>query len=131
MSRTAQKTGPEDQPQAAAPAAKDAPKFKEIKEGDIVPLDFVGTPPVPITRVPAAYPDPARLLRAEGTVTVNALVSETGDVIETRILKGIKNAPGLEQASQQAVRKWKFLPGAVGATRVKVWVPVLIEFKRK
>lgn len=126
---------PSDRPRAGGPdkptALKEAPNISDFEEGDVVPLDLVDTPPVPITRVAAAYPPQARLLRFEGTVTVNALISENGDVIETKILKGLKNAAGLDQASEQAVRKWRFSPASAKGKKVKVWFPVVIEFKRK
>lgn len=117
-------------PEAAAPRM-DGFKLNEIKEGDVVPLNLVDTRPVPVTRVPAVYPSQANLLRIEGTVTVDALVSEKGDVIDARIIKGIKYAAGLEQASLEAVRKWKFTPASAYGFKVKVWFPISIEFKKK
>jgi periplasmic protein TonB len=116
---------------STAPGSPANPKLSDIKEGDIVPRDLVDTPPVPVIRVPAAYPPQPRLLRVEGTVIVNALVSETGDVIDTKILQSIKNAAGLEQASLEAVRKWKFSPASINGLKVKVWIPIAIEFKKR
>ena len=105
-------------------------KLDEIKEGDILPLDLVDTPPVRIKSSPAVYPEHARSSGIEGTVTINALVSEKGDVIDAKILTSIKNAVGFDQASLQAVRRWKFEPAAVKGIKVKVWIPVAIEFKK-
>ncbi len=121
---------PPAKPEAAVPRT-DGFKLNEIKEGDVVPLNLVDTKPVPVTRVPAVYPSQASLLRIEGTVTVNALVSEKGDVIDARIIKGIKYAAGLEQASLEAVRKWKFTPASAYGFKVKVWFPISMEFKKK
>jgi protein TonB len=105
-------------------------KLDEIKEGDILPLDLVDTPPVRIKSSPAVYPEHARSSGIEGTITINALVSEKGDVIDTEILTRIKNAVGFDQASLQAVRRWKFEPATVKGIKVKVWIPVAIEFKK-
>lgn len=106
------------------------PKLDEIKEGDILTLDLVETRPVLIKSIPAVYPEHARRLGIEGTVMINALISEKGDVIATEILKSIKNAVGFDQAALQAVRRWKFEPATVKGIKVKVWVPVAIEFKK-
>ena len=105
-------------------------KLDEIKEGDVLPLKLVETPPVLIKSVPAVYPEHARSLGIEGTVMINALVSEKGDVIAAEILKGIKNAVGFDQAALRAVRKWKFEPASVNGIKVKVWIPVAIDFKK-
>jgi TonB family protein len=65
----------------------------------------------------------------EPTVTVGALVSETGKVIRTRILEGAKNAAGFNQAAEQAVRLWKFRPATIKNLKVKVWLPVSVQFR--
>jgi periplasmic protein TonB len=105
-------------------------KLDKIKEGDLVPLDLVESPPLVIKRIPAAYPEHARSLGIEGTVTINALVSEKGNVIDTKILENIKNAVGFDRAAIQAVRGWKFEPATVNGIKVKVWIPVAVEFKK-
>jgi len=66
----------------------------------------------------------------EGTVIINALISEKGDVIETEIIQGIKNAVGFDQAALKAIRQWKFEPASVKGINVKVWMRVGIEFKK-
>jgi len=100
-----------------------------IKEGDLVPLELAETPPEVVKKVEAIYPDWARSSGLEPTVTVGALVSETGKVIRTRILKGAKNAAGFNQAAEQAVRLWKFRPATIKNLKVKVWLPVSVQFR--
>jgi protein TonB len=119
-----------DAGQNAAAAPPSDPKLDQIKEGDILTLDLVDTPPVVIRKIPAAYPEHARSLNIEGTVMINTLVSEKGDVVDTKILKNIKNAVGFDQAALQAVRRWKFEPATVKGIKVKVWIPVAIDFKK-
>jgi len=106
------------------------PILDRIKEGDIVPLDLVDTPPVAIRKVSAAYPEHAGSLRIEGTVTVKILVSEKGDVVDAKILTGIKNAVEFDRSALNAVRRWKFEPATVKGIKVKVWISVAIEFKK-
>jgi len=90
----------------------------------------VETPPVVIRRVRAAYPSYASASTIEGTVIVNALVSEKGDVIKTEVIKDMEDAFGFKQAAQSAVRQWKFEPASIKGIRVKVWIPVAIDFKK-
>ena len=119
------------------PAAKDTEdpqkadfKLDAVKEGDLLPLDLLDTPPTAIRRVPAVYPSYAGASSIEGTVMINVLVSEKGDVIKTEIVRGLKGAFGFDQAAQTAVRRWKFEPGSIRGIRVKVWIPIAIEFKK-
>jgi protein TonB len=106
------------------------PRLDQIKEGDVLALGLVETPPVVTKKFAAAYPEHARSLSIQGTVTINVLVSEKGDVIDAKILQGIKNAVGFDQAALQAARRWKFEPATIKGIKVKVWVPIAIEFKK-
>jgi len=125
-------TNPGGQPvKTAQDPPKSDLKLDEIKEGDILPLDLVDTPPVAVKRVPAAYPPNAVAWAIEGTVIINILISEKGDVIKTEIVRGMKEAFGFDQAAQRAVRQWKFEPASIRGMRVKVWIPVAIEFKKE
>ena len=122
---------PEKKP--PADAASDPPaeiKLDQVKEGDVLSLELVETAPTVIKRFPAVYPEHARRLGIQGTVTINVLVSEKGDVADAKILQGIKNAVGFDQAALQAARKWKFEPATVKGIKVKVWVPIAIEFRK-
>jgi TonB family protein len=64
-----------------------------------------------------------------GTVTVNTLISESGDVVRTEILKGIKGGQAIERAAEAAVKLWKFRPARKDGVNVKVWKPIDIHFK--
>jgi periplasmic protein TonB len=103
----------------------------QIKEGDIVALNMVDTLPVATRRIPAIYPSLARGARIEGTVTVNALISEKGSVVKAEIIQGMKGAFGFDQAAVQAVRRWKFEPATIKGIKVKVWLPISIVFKEQ
>jgi protein TonB len=110
---------------------KSAIKLDEIKEGDILPLDLVETLPVAIKRVAAIYPSYGGASLIEGTVMINGLISENGDVVQTEIIKGIKGAFGFDQAALRAVRQWKFEPASIKGIKVKVWISIAIEFKKE
>lgn len=116
--------------QNAPDPQKSAIRLDEIKEGDILPLDLVETLPVAIKRVAAIYPSYAGASLIEGTVMINALISENGDVVQAEIIKSMKGAFGFDQAAQRAVRQWKFEPASIKGIKVKVWLPIAIEFRK-
>ena len=86
-------------------------------------------PPKLIKTVDPVYPAAAQRLGIGGTITVNALIDEKGNVIDTGILKGIQDDRGLGRAAEMAVRKWKFEPARKNGVAVKVWKPFVIAFK--
>ena len=109
---------------------KSDPRIDAIKEGDLLSIDLVDIAPTAIKRVPAAYPSYTGASAIEGTVLVNALISEKGEVIKTQLIKGLKDAFGFDQAALRAVRQWKFEPASIKGIKVKVWIPIAIEFKK-
>jgi len=105
-----------------------------IKTGDLIPLSLVDTPPEPVKKVNPLYPSLAFTMGIEGTVIVNALISENGDVLKIQVIKrieGVENSFGLERASENAVKQWKFQPAIKDGVKVKVWKPIAIAFKKK
>jgi TonB family protein len=106
-------------PPAAVPA----------KEGDLVDLGSVTSPPTLVKKVNPVYPPGAQQRGLEGSITVNALIDEKGNVIDTGILKGIQDDMGLGKAAETAVRKWKFEPARKDGVAVKVWKSFVIAFK--
>ncbi len=117
---------------AATPPAK--PQAKEptrvlAKPGDLVDLADTDVQPVLLKKVNPIYPVQALNMGLGGTVTVNALVSERGDVLRTEILKGVKGGSGLEKAAETAIRQWQFKPAEKDGVPVRVWKPLDIVFK--
>ncbi len=103
----------------------------KAKAGDLVALEAVDVQPRALMTVNPTYPAQAQKFGLEGSVTVNALINENGDVISTGILKGLKDDGGLEKAAEAAVRKWKFQPAVKDGVNVKVWKAFAINFKAK
>jgi TonB family protein len=106
-----------------------APPVIPVKEGDLVDLALVDEPPQTLKSVQPNYPPAAQRAGLEGSITVNALIDENGDVIDTGILKGIINDRGLGKAAESAIKKWKFQPARKGGVNVKVWKPFIFIFK--
>ncbi len=114
----------------ANPGTAAAPPLKlQINEGDLIDLASVTEPPVPLKTIDPVYPPSAQRLGVEGSITVNALIDEKGNVIDTGILKGMQDDKGLGKSAETAVRKWKFLPAKKDGVNVKVWKPFVIVFK--
>jgi protein TonB len=106
-----------------------APANPTVNEGDLVDLASVAEPPRTLKTVDPVYPLSAQRAGVEGSITVNALIDEKGNVIDTGILKGIQDDKGLGKAAEAAVKKWKFQPAKKGGVNVKVWKPFVIVFK--
>ena len=73
------------------------------------------------------YPEHAKLFGLEGVVTLVATINESGDVINTVIVKGLDL--GCSQAAQKAVEMTRFLPGQDNGKIVQSQVTIDIEFK--
>jgi periplasmic protein TonB len=73
------------------------------------------------------YPEIARRAGIEGKVYVQALIDENGDVVKTKILKGIGS--GCDESAMKAVKETKFTPAKQEDRLVKVQVVVPVLFK--
>ncbi len=126
---------PARQPEVAetrpAPAQQQPPAAaaQRAREGDLVApgTDGLVNPRV-LRRGTVPYPSMARAQKVEGTVITNVLVSETGNVIEVRVVRGISRG-GLNEAAIAAMRRSSFAPGTKDGVKVKAWVTVPVEFK--
>ncbi len=114
---------PEDQSQAAV-------EEPPVREGDLLALEDVDIPPEIKKRVDPKYPSVAFQRGVEGKVLINVLISETGDVIETALIKGIQGPYGFNEDCTEAVRQWKFVPAFKNGIKVKVWKSISFTFKK-
>ena len=88
-------------------------------------------PPQLIKSVEPSYTPRALQFRAQGTIIVNALISEYGDVLQAAVIKNFKDSMGLDKSAENAVRQWKFKPAQKDGVSVKVWKPIVLGFKVK
>ncbi len=86
---------------------------------------LVDTPAEIVQRVPPSYPDIAREAGVDGTVLVDALVCEHGNVVDTHVQKSI---PMLDAAAADAVMRWKFKPATYHGRAVPAWLAVPVKF---
>ena len=119
---------PEPAPVETRPAPQ--PAVARVREGDLVPLGTEGlNPPRLVRRGNVNYPPLARTQRVQGTVVMSVLVSETGSVIEVKIIRGVNLPVGLNEAAVQTMRRSTFSPATKDGVRVKSYVTVPVEFK--
>lgn len=116
--------------EAPAPAPQQQPAVARASEGDLVPAGTPGLTPPRLTRKGVVnYPPVARAQRVQGTVITSVLVSETGQVLDVRVIRGVATAAGLNEAAVQTMRRSSFAPAMKDGVRVRSWVTVPIEFK--
>ncbi|MGB9836432.1 MAG: TonB family protein [Candidatus Saccharicenans sp.] len=99
-----------------------------VKTGDLVPLNMVDVEPKIVKTVEPIYPEVDRRMGIRGNVILNVLISETGDVLDVAVIRGIKGSVSLEKEAMNAVKKWKFLPAEKDGVKVRVWKPITIGF---
>jgi len=80
--------------------------------------------PAPVRTPPPQVP--GDLTSVNGLVAVVVVIDETGTVTQASVAKS--SNPGFEQASLEAIRKWKFKPAEVGGQPVKAKVTIPFHF---
>jgi metallo-beta-lactamase class B len=96
-------------------------------QGETLRVGGAVSRPEMISSVPVDYPEAARKARVNGVVVVEAVVDEKGDVVSTRVLKGLPL--GLDKAAQDSVRQWKFKPAMAYGKPVKVYTTLTVDCK--
>jgi protein TonB len=80
-----------------------------------------------VERVEPQYTEMARRARLEGTVIVEAVIDETGHVVNVKVLKGLPM--GLDKAAVDAVSRWRFEPATLHGRAVKVFYSLTVNFR--
>jgi serine/threonine-protein kinase len=112
IARAEPRTGP------SVPSAAASPTPPPVVEGQLVELGDDVTSPVRTHGGPAPYPERARQLHLEGSVTVAMIVDENGTPIELQVTES--GGPILDAAVLEAVRGWRFEPARKAGVKVKV-----------
>lgn len=84
-------------------------KSAQAPEGESPPVQALGTIKQPklIKKVEPVYPKEALKNNIKGVVIVEATTNAKGEVIASSILKSV---PGLDEATLDAIKQWKFEP---------------------
>jgi len=105
---------------APPPVVVAPPKIQEpVRVGSTVRT------PVKTRDVRPVYPRVAQDARIEGVVIIEATISQTGQVMNMKLLRG---APLLDQAALEAVRQWEFTPTLLNGVPVPVIMTVPVTF---
>jgi len=113
----------------SAPTNMETDPSSDLGPDNIVPLEEVDTEPELRERVDPRYPAAAVERGIEGTVTVSALISETGDVLDVVVVQGL--AGGFNEETVKAVMQWKYDPAIKDGQPVKVRKQISITFKAR
>jgi TonB family protein len=84
------------------------------------------TRPEILSMTKPVYTEAARRARVTGTVIVEAVIDEQGNVTEARVLKGLPM--GLDQAALDAIQAWKFKPATLQGRPVRVYYVLTVNF---
>src|SRR5687768_9246859 len=91
--------------------------------------DTPGAQPPAVTRsIKPDHPLAAMQARVSGTVVLEALVDERGNVPDARVIRSI---PLLDQAALEAVKQWQFKPATLKGEAVPAIVQIELEFTLK
>jgi TonB family protein len=89
--------------------------------------DGVSRPEILSQTTKPVYTELARRARVTGTVIVEAIIDENGDVKDVRVLKGLPM--GLSQAAVDAVKTWRFKPATREGRPVPVYYVLTVNFQ--
>jgi periplasmic protein TonB len=99
--------------------APPAPVKKIVRVGGQV------KPPKQLFEPALAYPPVAKAARVQGTVTIEAIIDEHGDVVQAHAVDG---PPLLVAAALQAVSQWKYEPTTLNGQPVSVQMTVYVKY---
>ena len=101
----------------AAAQAQPPEKVKTYNAPKYVPIYQVDSEPSLLSEVKIPYPEQARKLGIEGTVTLSITVDSGGKVAQVKVLTG--PGYGLDQAAKEAIARFKFRPATKNGESVE------------
>ena len=106
-------------------AAEEETMLEQLKSGELSETESGVLTGRAIQRVQPSYPDAAKNARVTGTVAIQVVVNEEGEVISAEAICG---HPLLKKAAEEAVWKWRFSPTLLKGQPVKVTGIVTVNF---
>lgn len=100
---------------------------KTAAESDQAPLTLPHLNADYLNNPPPAYPESSRQRGEQGRVLLRVLVNATGTVEQITLRKS-SGYQQLDEAAQDSVKQWRFVPGQRGTQVVAAWVVVPISF---
>ncbi len=83
--------------------------------------------PVRVHDPQPSYTELARRARIQGVVIVQAIIDKTGNVTAVKVLKGLPM--GLDQATVDAIKRWRFKPATLNGKPVEVYYNLTVNFQ--
>ncbi len=123
-----QVAAPATQVPAPAQQPPSVAALPQIKEGDVVDVSALDVVPRRTRDPRVMYPPMAALQRIETNVLTSVLISETGDVLDVKVLRG-DNRFGFTDAAVRALHGAHYSPAMKDGKHVKTWLPQMIQFK--
>jgi periplasmic protein TonB len=105
-----------------------APVAVAIREGDVVDMSDLDRAPAAVREPRPVYPAIAARQRMEATIMASIFISETGEVLDVKILRGDPRF-GFNDAAIRAFRGARYSPAIKDGKRVKTWIAQMIQFK--
>jgi protein TonB len=98
-----------------------------IREGALIALEDVDSPPRIAKIVKPSYPPLALQARIGGIVVLRVLVSEQGTPLQIEVTRRV--GYGMTDAAVEAVRRWTFVPARKAGVPVRTWMVIPIPFE--
>lgn len=100
----------------------------QVREGDVVDVTQLDTVPHRVRDPRVTYPPMAARQKIETSVLTSVLISESGEVLEVKVLRG-DDRYGFTDSAVRALRGARYSPAVKDGKRVKTWLPQIIQFK--
>lgn len=117
----------EPAPTAATSAPTPAPSSASTSETASAPMTLPNLNADYLNNPAPAYPSASRQLGEQGKVLLRVLVNTEGQVEQVTLRKS-SGHERLDQAAQETVQKWRFVPARRGEQVVSAWVVVPVSF---
>jgi protein TonB len=91
-----------------------------------IKFSFGMTKPEVIHQVQPRYSELARRAAVQGTVIVEAVIDEQGQVTHVRLIRGLPRQ--LDLAAMDAIKQWRFKPALLDGRPVKVFYTLTVNF---
>ncbi|HEV2845139.1 MAG TPA: energy transducer TonB [Thermoanaerobaculia bacterium] len=108
------------------PGTGDGPMVSGEAEPGPVYITVGITRPEIVRKVSPSYTSSALKAGVQGTVIIEAIIDEKGNVTGQRVLKPLPM--GLDRAAMDAIRQWRFKPAYRGNDPVKVYFTLTVNF---
>jgi general secretion pathway protein A len=99
-------------------ASPPSPNSRPLVGGQLQPPQLISSPP-------PVYPAGAHAQGVQGVVVLDALVDETGKVVETTVIAG---PVPLQSAAREALQNWKYQPARLNGEPIQVHIKVSTRF---